>query len=691
MDTKLRDLIDNRKMCRALVEEISHLLPGSKSGLDALFTETVANHDSPAFLYLVLAALTHGRPVDSRHLIGGAPLLGHQDWLCHTAWKMTGDVAENLVQATRRTIMTREQAATSLLIAGQWSIEHREGRPPEALISLARTMARSTEGNLTQISYLWTLAAILKDADLQAVMRSAHPSHSGEAFVEKAVAVGRLALVGCHRDLLEAIPEKPDNLVACGPHVRRTMPRIGRNDPCHCGSGQKYKRCCVDKDQNRMRHSSVFAGNTRTHGRADPETHLTETILAGMRSVELARLDVTKIPSRLLPAYFQALESRLLLDEAATAFEKLGCDSDDLQAAWHLLIQTVGMEERLEVARRMVRVQYPDGGVPGDLCFRVRLLLASDDPSLHLKLIEEEAKKALTANDDRVSMEFAYSVLHSSNKALGIHCARSVIPVIGKELASKLLHLVEVARDRTNLPPDEPFADILEKRFTEEVAHDGKDAGELRKARGLLEAKAAEVNELKESVEKLRREIRLQEKKMRAAAPTSSAPGDSEELKALREKLKTFKASITEGNKERAAYRRKLGEAFADVEALRTGQAAAATAPVAIAVDAEDALLLSGDIDGNQPPRPIEFPRRFHDTLQHLPRQIGRAALTLIGRIAAGDPAALAGAIRLKAAPDVMRVRVGQDHRMLFRLLPHSVELVDLINRRDLERRIESL
>jgi len=25
--------------------------------------------------------------------------------------------------------------------------------------------------------------------------------------------------------------------------VRRTQPKIGRNDPCHCGSGKKFKRC----------------------------------------------------------------------------------------------------------------------------------------------------------------------------------------------------------------------------------------------------------------------------------------------------------------------------------------------------------------------------------------------------------------------------------------------------------------
>ena len=25
--------------------------------------------------------------------------------------------------------------------------------------------------------------------------------------------------------------------------VRRTQPKVGRNDPCPCGSGKKYKKC----------------------------------------------------------------------------------------------------------------------------------------------------------------------------------------------------------------------------------------------------------------------------------------------------------------------------------------------------------------------------------------------------------------------------------------------------------------
>jgi SEC-C motif-containing protein len=29
-----------------------------------------------------------------------------------------------------------------------------------------------------------------------------------------------------------------------GPTVRKLAPDVGRNDPCTCGSGKKYKKCC---------------------------------------------------------------------------------------------------------------------------------------------------------------------------------------------------------------------------------------------------------------------------------------------------------------------------------------------------------------------------------------------------------------------------------------------------------------
>ena len=30
------------------------------------------------------------------------------------------------------------------------------------------------------------------------------------------------------------------------------MAKTGRNDPCPCGSGKKYKKCCLRKDEERV-------------------------------------------------------------------------------------------------------------------------------------------------------------------------------------------------------------------------------------------------------------------------------------------------------------------------------------------------------------------------------------------------------------------------------------------------------
>ena len=37
---------------------------------------------------------------------------------------------------------------------------------------------------------------------------------------------------------------RTQNTMSAAP-LRRSAPRIGRNDPCSCGSGKKYKRCCL--------------------------------------------------------------------------------------------------------------------------------------------------------------------------------------------------------------------------------------------------------------------------------------------------------------------------------------------------------------------------------------------------------------------------------------------------------------
>jgi len=44
-----------------------------------------------------------------------------------------------------------------------------------------------------------------------------------------------------------------------------TTARLGRNEPCHCGSGRKYKHCCLEKDERE-------AAAARAKAAAEPAT-----------------------------------------------------------------------------------------------------------------------------------------------------------------------------------------------------------------------------------------------------------------------------------------------------------------------------------------------------------------------------------------------------------------------------------
>ena len=49
-----------------------------------------------------------------------------------------------------------------------------------------------------------------------------------------------------------------------------TDERPGRNDPCHCGSGRKYKQCHLDKDEAALR--AARAKESQAAAPADTDT-----------------------------------------------------------------------------------------------------------------------------------------------------------------------------------------------------------------------------------------------------------------------------------------------------------------------------------------------------------------------------------------------------------------------------------
>jgi len=85
------------------------------------------------------------------------------------------------------------------------------------------------------------------------------------------------------------------------------MPKIGRNDPCPCGSGRKYKQCCLPKNQA-AEHTVLAATraeldaqraefDARAHELADPDA-LDEASNAVVDLVKAGRLDEAEQAAR---------------------------------------------------------------------------------------------------------------------------------------------------------------------------------------------------------------------------------------------------------------------------------------------------------------------------------------------------------------------------------------------------------
>jgi hypothetical protein len=213
----------------------------------------------------------------------------------------------------------------------------------------------------------------------------------------------------------------------------------------------------------------------------------------------------------------------------------------------------------------------------------------------------------------------------------------------------------------------------------------------LQEAEAKFEAKRREVRGLRELIEQIQKDLARRES---APPPEPSAShaqtGEDEQMiRDLRSKVKRLESDLKERHNERNELERRLEKMQARADTLAEHEPAGRSrSPEA---DTEDELMLPEEAESQHPLRLIEFPRNFQERLKEFPRHVARGALVILGRLAAGEAAAFGGAKRLKSAPTVVRQRVGIDFRLLFRLLPDRIQVIDLIPRQDLERKIKTI
>ena len=117
-------------------------------------------------------------------------------------------------------------------------------RAPEACAQFLRRVGEPSEKAASRV-----MLEEMPTLDLPAPLRRAMPDVL-RSFLEWLQDAGRLgegySLGRFVAALAPAYRERcaPKGGLRTPPYVKKT-PRIGRNDPCPCGSGKKYKKCCA--------------------------------------------------------------------------------------------------------------------------------------------------------------------------------------------------------------------------------------------------------------------------------------------------------------------------------------------------------------------------------------------------------------------------------------------------------------
>ena len=496
------------------------------------------------------------------------------------------------------------------------------------------------------------------------------------------------------------LPERrPRSIVGGDYTVRRPVAKLGRNDPCHCGSGKKYKKCCYAKDQDLLRDASPYAGTTRTDLKTRPGLVDDPAVILNLRAHELKKLAPAALSEGQLPSGYQralAFGLRELAFEMLVEWERRSKGQTFDQGHFEDLIEDVLQAGDLDLARR-IRDHCGDQAwwQPQAIAFRFDLL---ENPG-RFEPLERDCRKAVcqvldkeTEFDEplnRLAYDFA-----PRHPALAIAFARAAIASNPDRHFDNevLLDVVRDARVDLDLEPGGDPAEALFDWIEDRTQLKEKAQAENRE----IERLTAKLNETLAALEEKRQALRETEQALgtagakleqaRGSHPAgpqkfeAAAASDSEKeaaLRRLRDQVAGLKAEIGEQQTERRQLRKLLTN-----ERKKLAELSQPDSPEERPGAAEEAVVVE---PVGRPVLP-EYTDAFRKRLVSVAPPLAAKAILAAGRFAAHETAIWRQTKPLERLPEHYRIRLGLDYRLVVYWQPGKVlRILDVIPRQDLE------
>jgi hypothetical protein len=682
--------------CRPALRGLAEALPADPAVLTAALEVASRERKAKEFTNLYVAGLYAGRRLAGEVLALGACLLPDANLVFTSALRLDGNVADALTAAVRSGRMSIERDATALVVA--WlDCERRNAAPPADLLALTRKRCReAARMERFDIKLMLGYAADLAGDPVAARILNL----GGRPAPEHSRVLGHVRECATEPGWDEAVPASLSAgvVLGAGATVTRAVPKAGRNDPCPCGSGRKFKQCCEGKLT--LDEQYAVDGVPLREAATHPELLLTAQRIDGMRAYELYGLDTKLIPPYLVPRVVSRLSVYNEFPRVVELLQAFGREAFS-EHTLDLVAFDMFMAGEIDTLRWLME-WAPEMVVP---TFEMEVLLANPDERLGL-LSRKAAEAFAVGCEDQQSAsllfcDVAYAALRAE-PALGLLVARGVLPVCGRRNQGALLDEMDDARDRLDLDDDEPGYAIVEsadKEFEDRTRH----AQDLENARAesaeRIKQRELEIHRLKAKIDAMQEALTKREAEGRKPLATSRDPapaapaGETAETRELRDTLRRLKENLKIEHDERNRAMRELRSAREQLRRTtrdhpESGSVVSGTPPVLSSPTPEDDEAIMGGVEWErQPLRVTEASPAFRVAVQQHPRPAAAAALLVAGRLAGGDPSIWKTVRALKARPGILRARVAGDYRLLFETTPdQTLRLVDFILRRDLDR-----
>ncbi len=501
--------------------------------IDALLRRAIEGDDEKVFNHALMAALDAKIPVDAQRLVKGMVLLDNILLMfpvyCHCA----GDLATAFLEAYKTGHLANEREATALLLAYA-ACQESEASATELkdILTEARVLARNVDGSSAAMIPLHALAELSQDPHLEKslfiteAVKAASRSHwqvLKRQFIDKV-----------ETDPLALLPSKLDRVIHAGQGEFRKTNTAKRNDPCPCGSGKKYKKCCLGKDQS----DGPLPPSTPEQAaeRIARPKKLSVRDVRNMRAYELKQVTDLQLDESTRPEYIERLALFHLYDKAIECLKR-----DPMVRhldMWFGLIDKACQHGDKAVFRQLIQIR--ESADPefqrDDLELKGQILLFDGKKEL-LDIIEREALEVLNhPNDDYCYQEFARGLLTSDYRALGILVARGALSMERNGFSDSLLDCLFEARGVLDISPEDPIESVIENSLHRDngpAAWDNPLNDKLDQARDEIRKKADECAVLRKKLQSSAAKLNaLEQKKKKREADARPKGADARSVPA---------------------------------------------------------------------------------------------------------------------------------------------------------------